>query len=73
MYFYNLYVKPNGIYVLKKVKNRFAYVSYDWLLIDTFIYNEALNTFQSYFVYIETIRSHNVNFFKNIINYIYNL
>lgn len=71
--YYNLYIKPNGLYVLKKVKNRFAYVNQDWLFIETFIYNSDTNTFQPYFDYIEFIRTHKPSRFRRLVNFINDL
>ncbi len=73
MYYYNLYVKSNGLYVLKRLKNRFAYVSQDWLLIDTFFYDDVTNTFQSYFVGLDFIKLHETSFLKKFIRFVFDL
>ena len=71
--YYNLYIKPNGLYVLKKVKNRFAYVNQDWLFIETFIYNSDTNTFQPYFVALDSIKLHETSFLKKFIRFVIDL
>ncbi len=70
-YYLNLYYDKNGEPVLKQVKNRHAYISYDWTFIRTYvIFDHKLYTYDQFRNLCKTRR---FNFFEKVILFFKNL